>query len=174
MCPGHVFYAKAPFRNPQDSCHQAQFSSVSQSCPTLCDQVDCSMPGFPVHHQLPEPTQTRVGPSRQWCHPTISPSVVPFSSHLQSFPASGAFPMSWFFASGGQSIAVSASALILPMNIQTALLWDGPVGSPCSPRASAESSPTPQFNSIHSSAFSFLYSPTLTSMHDYWINHILD
>ena len=57
-------------------------------------------------------------PSLRWCHPTISSSVVPFSSFLQSFPASGSFPMSQFFASGGQSIGVSASASVLPMNIQ--------------------------------------------------------
>ena len=57
-------------------------------------------------------------PVSQWCHPTISSSVVPFSSHLQSFPASGSFPMSWFFTSGGQSIGVSASASVLPMHIQ--------------------------------------------------------
>ena len=57
-------------------------------------------------------------PSSQWCHPTISSSVVPFSSHLQSFPASGCFQMSQFFISGGQSTGVSASASVLPMNIQ--------------------------------------------------------
>ena len=57
-------------------------------------------------------------PSSRWCHPTTSSSVIPFSSHLQSFPASGSFPMSWFFASGGQRIGVSASASVLPMNIQ--------------------------------------------------------
>jgi len=57
-------------------------------------------------------------PSRWWCHPTISSSVIPFSSCLQSFPASGSFPVSWFFASGGQSIGVSASASVLPVNIQ--------------------------------------------------------
>ena len=66
-------------------------------------------------------------PSSQWCHPTISSSVVPFSSHLQSFPASGSFPMSQFFASGAQSIGASASASVLPMNIQDwfPLGWTG-------------------------------------------------
>ena len=93
-----------------------QFNSVAQSCPTLCDPMDCSTPGLPVHHQLPEFTQTP--PLSWWCHPTISSSVVPFSSHLQSFPASGSFPISQFFASGGQSIGVSASASVLPMHIQ--------------------------------------------------------
>ena len=77
----------------------------------------------PVHHQLPEFTHTH--PLSQWCHPTISSSVVPFFSHLQSFPASGSFPMSQLFASGGQSIGVSAS--VLPMNTQdwSPLGWTG-------------------------------------------------
>ena len=66
-------------------------------------------------------------PLSQWCHPTISSSVIPFSSCLQSFPASGSFPMSQFFASGGQSIGVSASVSVLPMNIQDwfPLGWTG-------------------------------------------------
>ena len=72
---------------------------------------------LPFLHQLPEIAQTHIQSSR-WCHPTISPSVVPFSSCLQSFPTSGSFPMSQFFTSGGQSIWVSASASVLPMNIQ--------------------------------------------------------
>ena len=93
----------------------SQFSSVSQSCPTLCNPMDCSTPGFPVHHQFPELTQTR--PLSQWCHPTISSSVIPFS-RLHSFPAPGSFLVSQFFASGGQSIGVSASTSVLPMNIQ--------------------------------------------------------
>ena len=93
-----------------------QFSSVTQSCPTLCDPMNHSTPGLPVHHQLPEFTQThvhQVGDVIQPSHP-----VVPFSSCPQSFPASGSFPMSQLFASGGQSIGVSASASVLPMNIQ--------------------------------------------------------
>ena len=77
----------------------------TQSCLTLYEPVDCSMPGFPVHHQLPELTQTC--PLSWRCHPTISSSVVPFSPCLQSFPASGSFPVSQFFASGGQSISPS-------------------------------------------------------------------
>ena len=70
-----------------------EFSSVAKFCPTLCDPVDCSTPGFPVHHQLPELAQIHC-PSSWWCHPTISFSVVPFSSCLHSFPASGSFPTS--------------------------------------------------------------------------------
>ena len=98
-----------------------QFSSVTQSCPTLCDPVDCSTPGFPVHHQLLEFTQThvhRVSDAIQPSHPLLSP----FFSRLQSFLASGSFPMSRFFASGGQSIGVSASTSVLPMNIQDCFL----------------------------------------------------
>ena len=73
---------------------------------------------FPVHHLLLELTYSNSCPSSQWCHPTISSFVVPFSSCLQSFPASGSFPMSQFFAPGGQSIGVSASASVLPVNTQ--------------------------------------------------------
>ena len=109
-----------------------------------------------------------------WCHPTILSSVVPFSSCLQSFPASGSFQMSQFFTSGGQSIGVSASATVLPMNIQDWCPLGWKVGSLCHPRDSQESSPTPQFKSINSLALSFLYSPTLTSVHDYWKNDSFD
>ena len=95
-------------------------------------------------------------PLSWWCHPTISSSVVLFSSCLQSFPASGSFWMSQFFILGGQSTGVSASASVLPMNIQDWFPLGGLVGSPCSPRDSWESSPTPQFKSISSSALNFL------------------
>ena len=77
--------------------------------------MDCSTPGFPVYHQLLR-VDSNSCPLSRWCHPTISSSVLPFSSSLLSFPASGSFPMSQFFASGGQSIGTSAS--VLPMNIQ--------------------------------------------------------
>ena len=109
-----------------------------------------------------------------WCHPTISSSVVPFFSCLQSFPALGSFPVSQFFASGGQSIGVSASASVLPMNIQNWFFEDGLFWYLCSPRDSQECSPTPQFKSISSSALSFLCGPTLTSVHDYRENHRFD
>ena len=91
-------------------------SSVTQLDLTLCHPMDCSTPSFPVHHN--SWSLLKLSLSSWWCHPTISSSVVPFSSHLQSFPASGFFPMSQLFASGGQSIGVSASASVLPMNIQ--------------------------------------------------------
>ena len=116
----------------------------------------------------PSPTTGAYSNSRplsRGCHPTISSSVVPFSSWLQSFSASGSFPMSQFFASGGQSTGVSASASVLPVNIQDwfPLGWTGWI-----------SFPTPQFKSINSSVLSFLYSPTLTSIHDCWKNHSFD
>ena len=110
-----------------------QFSSVAQSCPTPWDPMNCSTPGLPVHQHArplcPSPTprvHPNPCPSSQWCHPTISSSVVPFSCP-QSLPASGSFPMSQLFTWGGQSIGVSASASILPMNTQdwSPLGWTG-------------------------------------------------
>ena len=92
-----------------------QLSSIAQFCLTLCNSMYCSMPGLPVHHQLLDFTHSC--PLSQWCHPTTSSTVIPFSC-LQSFPASGSFPMSLFFTSGGQSIRVSASTSVLPMNTQ--------------------------------------------------------
>ena len=82
--------------------------------------------------------------------------------------------MSKFFALGGQSIGVSASPTVLPMNIQDWFPLGGLVWSPCCPRDSQESSPVPQFKSISSSALRFLYIPTLTSIYDYWKNHSFD
>ena len=93
-----------------------QFSSIAQSCPILCNPMNRSSPGLPVHHHLPEFTQTC--PSSWWCHPAISSSVVPFSSCPWSFPASGSFPMSQLFAWGGQSTGVSALASFLPKKSQ--------------------------------------------------------
>ena len=89
-----------------------QFSSVTQSCLTLCDPMNRSTPGLPVHHQLLGFTHSH--PSSQWCHPAISSSVVPFSSCPQSLPASESFPMSQLFTWGGQSTGVLALAPFLP------------------------------------------------------------
>ena len=144
-----------------------QFSSVAQSCLTSCDPY--STWGFPVPSPTPGACLNSY-PLSRWCHPAISYSFVPFSSCLQSYPASGSFIVSQFFTSGGQSIGVSASASVLPMNIQG---WF-PLGSTglisCCPRNSQESSPAPQFRSISSLVLSFLYGPTLISIHDYWKN----
>ena len=87
-------------------------------------------------------------PSSQWCHLTISTSVVPFSSCLQSFPASGSFPMSQFFTSGSQRIGVTGSASVLKWIFRTDFPQDWLVGSPCSPKDSEESSLTAQFKNI--------------------------
>ena len=148
-----------------------QFSSVSQLCLTLCNPMDCSTPGLPVHHQLPELAQAHV----HWVRDAIQPShpVVPFSSPRQSFPASGSFQMSQFFASGGQSNETSASTSVLPMNIQD---WF-PLG--CTGWISLQSKGlSGVFSNTavqkHSSVLSFLYSPTLISIHDHWKNHSLD
>ena len=113
-------------------------------------------------------------PSNWCCNPVISSSVIPFSSCPQSLPALGSFPMSQHFAWGGQSIRVSASASVLPMNTQD---WS-PLGRTgwisLQSGDSQESSPTPQFKSINSSVLSFLHSPTLTSIHDHWKNYSLE
>ena len=93
----------------------AQFSSVIQSCSTLCDPMDCSIPGLPGHHQLPELAQThihQVDDAIQLSHPLSSPSPA-----FNLSPASGSFPVSQFFTSGGQSIGATASALVLPVSI---------------------------------------------------------
>ena len=140
-----------------------QLSAVQCSHSVVSDSL---RPDEPEHTRPPclSPTpgvHPNPSPSSPWCHPTISSSVVPC-------------PQS-FAASGGQSIGVSASTSVLSMNTQD---WS-PLGctgwiSPCTPRDSQESSPTPQFKSINYSALSFLHSPTLTSVHDYWKNHSLD
>ena len=113
-------------------------------------------------------------PLSQWCHPTISSSVVSFCSCPQSLPASGFFPVSQLLTSGGQSIGVSASASVLPMNIQDwfPLVLTGVIA--LLPRDSQESFPAPQFQSINSLVLCLLYGPTLTSIHDYWKNCSFD
>ena len=157
-------------------CHtiwSVQFSSVAQSCPTLCDPMNCSTPGLPVHHQLPELTQNSC-PLSQWCHPAISSSVDPFSSCPQSLPASGSFPMSQLFAWGGQSTGVSASASVLPMNTQdwSPLGWTDWISLQSKGLSGVFSNTTVQKH--HFLALSFLHSPTLTSIHDHWKNHSFD
>ena len=106
--------------------NEGQFSSVAQSCPTLCDPMDCSMPRPPYLSPTPG-VYSNSCPSSQWCRPTISYSVVPFSSCIQSFPASEYFQMSQFFTSGGQRIGVSASTSVPPLNTKDSspLGWTG-------------------------------------------------
>ena len=123
-----------------------QFSSVQFSCSVVSESL---WPHGLQHNRPPCPSPTpgvcsNSVPLSRWCHPTISCSVIPFSSCPQSFSASGSFQMNQFFASGGQSIGVSASKSVLPMNIQGwfPLGWTG-WGALCTPRDSQESSPTP-------------------------------
>ena len=111
-------------------------------------------------------------PSSQWCHPTILFSASPFSFCLQSFPAAVSFPVGWFFASEGQSIGASASASVLPMNMQgwIPLRLTGLI----SLQSKGLSDPAPQFESINFLALSLLYGTTLTSTHNYWKVHSFD
>ena len=108
------------------------------------------------------------------CHPIISSSVLPFSSCLQSFPASGSFLMSQLSPQVAKALERQLQHQSFHWIFRTHFIEDGLVGSPCSPRDCQESSPTPQYKSIRSLALSFLYSPTLTSKHNYWKNHSLD
>ena len=119
-------------------------------------------------------------PSSQWCHPAISSSVVPFSSWPQSLPASESFPMSQLFTWGDQSMEVSALASFLPKKDWSPLEWTGWISLQSKGLSRVffnttvqiqHHSSTPQFNS---SVLSFLHSPNLTSIHDYWKNHSLD
>ena len=150
-----------------------QIRSVAESCPILCDPMNRSTPGLPVRHQLPEFTEThvhRVSDAIQPSHPLSSPSPpAPNPSQHQSL-----------FQRVNSSHEV---AKVLEFQLQhqsfqwmlrTDFLYNGLVGSPCSPRDSQESSPAPEFKSINSSGLSFLYSATLTSIHDYCKNHSFD
>ena len=146
---------------------------VAQSCPTLCDPMYRSMTGLPVHHQLPEFTQThvhRVSDAIQPSHPLASPSppAPNPSQHLSLFQ--------WINSSHevAKVLEFQLEHHSFQRNPRADLLQNGLVGSPCSPRDSQESSPTPQFKGINSLALSLLHSPTLTSIHDHRKNHSLD
>ena len=151
-----------------------QFNSVqSISCVRLCDPMNRSTPGLPVHHQLLKFTQIhahQVGDAIQPSHPLSPPSPpAPNPSQHQGL-------FQWV-----KSLHEVAKVLEFQLQHQsfqwtprTDLLYNGLVGSPCSPRDSQGSSPTPQFKSINFSELSFLHSPTLTSIHDHWKNHSLD
>ena len=145
------------------------------SCPVVPNSL---RPHGLQHSRLscPSPTPRACSNScslSQWCHPTSHPLLSPSPPCLQSFPESGSFPMSLFFPSGGKCIGVSSSASVFPMNIQDwfPLGWTGLISLQLN---SQETSPTPQFKNINSLVLSFLYSPTLTSIHDSWKNHSFD
>ena len=147
-----------------------QVSSVTQLCLTPCDTIDCSTPGFPVHHQLSGLTQThvhRVSDAMQPSHPLSSPSPSAFNlPSIRVFSTESVLLISWpeyWSFSFSISLSNEYSGLISFRMDWLDLLAD-----------SQESSPTPQYKSIKSMALSFLYSPTLTSIHDHWKNHSFD
>ena len=152
-----------------------QFSSVTQSCPILCDPMNRSTPGIPIHHQLPEFTQTHL----HWVSDAIQPSH-PLSSPFPLVPNPSPHQGLFQWVNSSHEVAEVLELQLQHHSLQwthrTDLPQDGRVGSPCSPRDSQESSPTPQFKSINFSVLRFLHSPTLTSIHDYWKkkNHSLD
>ena len=110
----------------------------------------------------------------RWCPPTILSSVIPFSSYPQSFPEKHQGLFQWVSSSYQVAIVLKLQHQSFQWIFRTDFLLDGLVESPCSPRDFQEFSPTPQLKSIKCSALSFLYSPTLTPIHDYWKNHSLD
>ena len=132
--------------------------------------MDCSKPGFPVHHQLPELAQTHVHH-----HPAISSSVIPFSFCLQSFPESGSFPMSQSFTSGSP-MHWSFSFSVSPFNEYSGLIsfridWFDLLAEQGTLKSLLQHY---SFESINSSVLSLLEGSTLTSVHDYWKNHSSD
>ena len=148
-----------------------QFSSVTQSCLTLYDPMDCSTRGLPVHHQLLMLAQTHVHQVSDAIHP----------SHPLSSPSPPAFNLSqhqllfqWVSSSHQVAKVLELQHQSFQWIFRTDFLQDGLVGSPCSPRDSQGSSATPQFKSINSLVLSFLYGPTLTSIHDHWKNRSFD
>ena len=151
-----------------------QFSLVqSLSCVQLCDLMDCSTPAYPIHHQLSELAQThvhKVSDAIQPSNPLLSPSPLTFNlSQHQSL---------YKWVSSSQQVAKVLEFQLQHQSFQlifrTDFLEDGLVGFLCCPRDSQESSPTPQFKNINSLVLSFLYSPTLTSIHDHGKNHSLN
>ena len=136
--------------------HSVQFSSVTQSCPTLCDPMNCSMPGLPVHHQFPEFTQTHV----HWVGDAIQPSH-PLSSPSPPAPNPSQHQNLFQWVNSSHEVAKVLEFQLYHHSFQrtprTDLLQNGLVGSPYSPWDSQEPSPTPQFKSISSSALSFLH-----------------
>ena len=161
-----------------------QFSSVQFNLSVVSDSLQpCGLQHARPPCLSPSPgAYSNSCPLSQWCHPTIPSSVIPFSSHLQSFLASGAFPMSQLFASGSQSVGVSASASahqvgISPSNEHPGLIsfrmdWlDLLAVQDCKTLKNLLQHHTSKANS---SVLSFLYSPTLTSIYDYWKNHSFD
>ena len=149
-----------------------QFSSVAQSCLTLCNPMNHSMPGLPVHHQLPEFTQTHVhwvSDAIQPSHPLASLLLLPILPSIRVFSNESVlhirWPKYWNFSFSTSPPNEYSELISFRMD------WLDPLAAQ---GFSQESSPIPQFKSINSSVLSFLFSPTLTSIHDYWKNHTFD
>ena len=148
--------------------------SVAQSCLTLCNPMECSMPGFPVHHQLLEPAQTHVhwvGDAIQPSHPLFSPSPPAFNlSSIRVFSNESVvcirWPMYWGFSFSISPSNENPGLISFRMDRLNLLAVQGTL--------KCWTSPTPQLKSINSSSLSFLYGPTFTSTHDYWKNHSFD
>ena len=159
----------------RSSCIPVIWNTSETSVQFICSVISYSLQPHGLQHTrlpclLPTPRAcSNSCPSSWWCHPTISSSVDLFSC-LQSFSSLGYFPLSLFFASGGQSIGVSASASVLPVNLQDwfPFEWTGWIS------LQSKGLSTAQFKSINFLALSFVYSSTLTSIHDYWKNHSFD
>ena len=151
------------------------FSSVQFSHSVMSDSL---RPHELQHARLPCPSPTpRVYPNScpfsQWCHPTISSSVIPFSSGLQSFPTSGSFQMTQFFTSGGQNIGISVSTSVLPMNTQDwSLGWTGCISLQSKGLSRVFSNTTVQKHQLLGTQLS--YSTTFTAIRDYWKKHSFD
>ena len=142
--------------------------SVAKSCPTLCDPTNCSTPGFPVLHYLPEFALTHV----HWVSDAISSSVTHFSSCLQSFPASGSLPMSQLFKSGSQSFGASTAVLLMNIQDWFPLGLAGLIFLQSKGLSRVFSNTTVQKQLFFGAQLSLC--PTLTSIHDYWKNHSFD
>ena len=174
-----IFPIKSPWfqdywvYNSQCMASLVLFSSVTQSCLTLWNLMDCSTLGFPVHHQLPELAQThvqQVGDAIQLSHSLLSPSPPAFNLSQHQ----GLFLCISSLHQLAQVLALQLQHQSFQWLFRTDFLQDGLVWSPCCPRDSQESSATPLFKGINSSVLSFIYGATLTSIHDYWKNHSFD
>ena len=183
-CRQNVFLHLLKRRKIEHRLFSQSVSSVTQLCPTLCDPMDCSTPGFPVHQQLSELAQIhvhQVGDTLWPSHPLLLPSPPAFnlSQHQDLFK--------WVNTSHqvAKVLALQLQHRSFQWMFRNDFLYNGLVGSPCSPRRSLGSSqedpwdsqgssPTPQFKSINFLTLSHLYSPTLISIRDYWENHSFD
>ena len=171
----NIGYAWTGAALKQATVHKLKYT-VQFSHSVVCDSL---RPRESQHTRPPCPSPTPgvhsdSHPSSQWCHPAISSSVIPFSSCPQSLPASESFPISQLFHEVAKVLEFQLQHHSFQRNPRADILQNALVGSPCSPGNFQESSPTPQFKSINSSALNLLHSPTLTSIHDHRKNHSLD